>query len=1066
MAIEPVKGPLISAGDVDRDSAVLLAKAAVAGLVTFQVSTAADFSALVAVGSVTIADPLAPAKLRFADGTLAAGTQYYWRAIAADGGVSAGAFRTADAAGVLNGFSLGVTGDWRGELAPYPAISNADTAGLDLFVKLGDTIYSDYASPALNQPQAFTLADYLTKHFEVYGGRAGLNTWNDLQKTTAILATIDDHEVVNDFAGGATIPTGQDTLYGAGAPSGTPTGTLVNDTPLYDNGLTAFQAWNAIETRTWANTGSDSRMDGEVNLYRYSQQGRDAAVFVVDERSFRDAEIPDWNGTQQDAVRFIGQAFTPGRTMLGNRQFDQLKADLLDAKAQGIVWKFVTIPEPIQNYGPLAAADRYEGYAAERSALLKFIDDNDIENVVFISADVHGTTVNNLTYQLPTANGLSAQIALPAFDISTGSVAFDAPFGPTAVGAGALLGLVSQQNYAFYLSLPAADDSDSVVNDRGDFFKALLNQQLDAFGYDRVGLNDNLAQARGLLSATLVSGDYVAVDSFGWTRFDTDVAGKLTVTTYGIPPYTEATATSNAVVNATPAVVSQFTVAASHALEFSLFRNAAQTDALTDLAYTNTAVSGSQTASALTDTTGADLARFRAAGGDVAISAASFGSGQVTGAPLASLAWTGPDSASLVFNGAWGSIAAVSVSDYTGAALTLRNWAQVTVTGMAAVGQTIFADGARGGSFTMGSGNDIIRIGFDNDGAGGVGNGFTASTGAGADLVEFIAPTIADLPGTVAALGSATVTLGAGNDSFIGGAGNDTVDGGTGADRMAGGVGNDTYLVDTQADLVFEAAGGGNDSVIASTGFYLYANIETLILDSAAGGIFGVGNAEANTLVGNGAANLLLGGDGNDTFAAGEGQDTVFGQAGDDSIDGGVGADALVGGAGNDSYAVDTQADLVFESTGEGNDTVTASIDGGGFYLYAGIEALVLAGTTRFGVGNGLANTLTGNAADNLLLGGAGDDSITGGAGRDVMFGEAGADRFIFTRGSGADVIGDFTVGADKLVLTGLGFSSAAQVLAATSEFGGSSAIDLAFGDFVVLNGVTKAALTATDFIL
>jgi hypothetical protein len=52
--------------------------------------------------------------------------------------------------------------------------------------------------------------------------------------------------------------------------------------------------------------------------------------------------------------------------MLGNPQLERLEADLLAAQDDGIVWKFVMVPEPIQNLGPVGAADRFEGYAAER----------------------------------------------------------------------------------------------------------------------------------------------------------------------------------------------------------------------------------------------------------------------------------------------------------------------------------------------------------------------------------------------------------------------------------------------------------------------------------------------------------------------------------------------------------------------------------------------------------------------------------------------------------------------------------------------------------------------------
>ena len=44
-------------------------------------------------------------------------------------------------------------------------------------------------------------------------------------------------------------------------------------------------------------------------------------------------------------------------------------------------------------------ADRFEGYAAERNELLKFINTHHIENVVFVSAANHVFSVNNSTYQ-------------------------------------------------------------------------------------------------------------------------------------------------------------------------------------------------------------------------------------------------------------------------------------------------------------------------------------------------------------------------------------------------------------------------------------------------------------------------------------------------------------------------------------------------------------------------------------------------------------------------------------------------------------------------------------------
>ena len=107
--------------------------------------------------------------------------------------------------------------------------------------------------------------------------------------------------------------------------------------------------------------------------------------------------------------------------MLGAQQLADLKHDLQAAQDAGITWKFIMTPEPIQNFGVLAASDRFEGYAAERTAILKFIHDNHISNVVFVSADFHGTTVNRLSYQeLPGG----PQIQTNTLEIVTGPIAY------------------------------------------------------------------------------------------------------------------------------------------------------------------------------------------------------------------------------------------------------------------------------------------------------------------------------------------------------------------------------------------------------------------------------------------------------------------------------------------------------------------------------------------------------------------------------------------------------------------------------------------------------------------
>jgi len=546
----------VASGDTNQNSTVLWAQSSIVGPVTFEYSITPDFQCILGYDSATVTDPKLPVKLEF--GGLTAGQTYYYRAINAAGTAATGQFKTANAIDTQAGFRFGVTGDWRGELSPYPAIANAGERNLELMIELGDTIYSDYESPILpGVEQAQTLDEYRLKHQEVYDSRFGLNTWADLRKSVSVLSMIDDHEVVNDFEGGKDLSkasAADQALYGA-------TTGLVNDSPLFENGLQAFQDYNPIRDEFYGDTG-DARTAGERKLYRYNTYGQDAATFLLDARSFRDPELANVTNLS-DPVQvgtFLTQSFDPSRTLLGKPQLNDLKHDLLAADQAGVTWKFVMVPEPIQNLGVLAASDRYEGYAAERTELLKYITDNKIDNVVFISADIHGTVVNNLTYQ--TAPG-QPQIATNAFEITTGSVAFDAPFGQTVAELGAQVGLLTAQQKAFYDALPVANDADSLVNDKDDFIKQLVDGGLTSLGYDPLGLNNNLPQADGLINAKLLQGDYLATHSFGWTEFDINpLSQKLTVTTYGIKNYTEAELLKNpsAITSLIPSVVSQFEV--------------------------------------------------------------------------------------------------------------------------------------------------------------------------------------------------------------------------------------------------------------------------------------------------------------------------------------------------------------------------------------------------------------------------------------------------------------------------------------------------------------------------
>lgn len=132
-----------------------------------------------------------------------------------------------------------------------------------------------------------------------------------------------------------------------------------------------------------------------------------------------------------------------------------------------------------------------------------------------------------------------------------------------------------------------------------------------------------------------------------------------------------------------------------------------------------------------------------------------------------------------------------------------------------------------------------------------------------------------------------------------------------------------------------------------------------------------------------------VGGAGNDSLFGNDAANTLRGNAGSDLLDGRAGADALIGGAGDDVYVVDDAGDVVTESSGEGTDTVRATVS---HALAAEIERLELIGSAVDGVGNALNNIVVGNALANNIQARDGDDRVEAGDGADVVYGENGVD--------------------------------------------------------------------------
>lgn len=305
---------------------------------------------------------------------------------------------------------------------------------------------------------------------------------------------------------------------------------------------------------------------------------------------------------------------------------------------------------------------------------------------------------------------------------------------------------------------------------------------------------------------------------------------------------------------------------------------------------------------------------------------------------------------------------------------TLLNVENITLTGTAQN-----ATGNVNANTLIGNALNNTLIGGDgNDTLNGVGGVDTLNGGNGNDVyvVDTMTDTITDTAGTDridasvnfslaihAAIENLTLTgaaaiNGTGNDlanTIVGNAAANTIDGGAGADTMRGGAGDDTYVVRDIGDVITEASTDGTDKVISYQNYTLGSNLENLALAGTAAA--GTGNAGHNSLLGNASNN------------------TLSGLAGNDTLNGGSGTDTLNGGDGNDLYIVDTNTDVITDTSGV--DTVQSTVS---FSLATRttIENLTLIGTGAMNAtGNTLDNVIGANVGNSIINGASGNDTVS-----------------------------------------------------------------------------------------
>jgi phosphodiesterase/alkaline phosphatase D-like protein len=264
---------------------------------------------------------------------------------------------------------------------------------------LGDTIYSDSEVPGRLNPIALSVRQKWAK-YKINLKNPSLQA---LRASAGYYSQWDDHEFVNDFSP---------------KENSFDNNVNVNGSTLYRRGEQAFRDYAPVH---W------TKRNG---LYRSFRWGKNLQVFFLDERTFRSANAdeghvcdnpqtgePDLAPTAPQSTRTAFAAVTPSlaqpvppactarindpnRTFLGKRQLAAFKRAVKRSTAR---FKVVMNEMPIQQYYILPY-DRWEGFAAERANLLRYLQHN-VKNVIFLTTDVHATLINDARFKTLESGG-------------------------------------------------------------------------------------------------------------------------------------------------------------------------------------------------------------------------------------------------------------------------------------------------------------------------------------------------------------------------------------------------------------------------------------------------------------------------------------------------------------------------------------------------------------------------------------------------------------------------------------------------------------------------------------
>ncbi len=302
--------------------------------------------------------------------------RWYWYRFAAGGAASpVGRARTLPSAGILAArLRFAFASCQKYQVGYYTAYEHMVREDLDLIVFLGDYIYekgdADEAVRPHGLKEAITLDDYRLRY-------ARYKTDPALQAAHAHapwIATWDDHEVSNDYAG----------LFPQDPASASRERFLARRAAAYR----AYYEHMPLRD-------SARPVGPDLPLYRRLEYGALATFHVLDTRQYR-SDQPAGPRRQPPGA----QVLDPAASMLGAAQrrwlFDGLAAS--PTRWNVIAQQVIMAPVDVSTagHGPIVDVDKWAGYEHERREILRFMRDRHVANPVVITGDIHSNWANEL----------------------------------------------------------------------------------------------------------------------------------------------------------------------------------------------------------------------------------------------------------------------------------------------------------------------------------------------------------------------------------------------------------------------------------------------------------------------------------------------------------------------------------------------------------------------------------------------------------------------------------------------------------------------------------------------